>query len=81
MGFLPLPGAECRAGKEGNFAPNGAKREARYSGAALRAHAVVSPFNLSLFSSFDLFCKAKEIKRNPFYMTHLFFNGFSGAGL
>ena len=30
-----------------NFAPNGAKREARYSGAALRAHAVVSPLNLS----------------------------------
>ena len=30
-----------------NFAPNGAKREARFSGATLRAHAVVSPFNLS----------------------------------
>ena len=30
-----------------NFAPNGAKREARYSGATLRAHAVVSPLNLS----------------------------------
>ena len=32
-----------------NFAPIGAKREGkpRFSGAALRAHAVVSPFNLS----------------------------------
>ena len=47
MHFLPLLGAECRAGKEGNFAPMGAKREARYSGAVLRAHAVVSPLKFS----------------------------------
>ena len=32
--------------------PNGAKREARYIGATLRAHAVVSPLNLSAVLSF-----------------------------
>ena len=55
MRFLPLLGAECRAGKEGNFAPNGAKREARYSGAALRAHAVVSPLKFSASHSLHFF--------------------------
>ena len=48
-----------------NFAPNGAKREARFSGATLRAHAVVSPFNLSAEFSLLLFCPAKEKRRNP----------------
>ena len=48
-----------------NFAPNGAKREARFSGAALRAHAVVSPLNLSAEFSLLLFCLAKEKQRNP----------------
>ena len=43
-----------------NFAPNGAKREARYSGAALRAHAVVSPLKFSAESSLLLFCKQKK---------------------
>ena len=47
-----------------NFAPNGAKREARYSGAALRAHAVVSPLKFSAESSLLLFCPAKEKQRN-----------------
>ena len=47
-----------------NFAPNGAKREARFSGATLRAHAGVSPFNLSAEFSLLLFCSAKEKQRN-----------------
>ena len=47
-----------------NFAPNGVKREVRFSGATLRAHAVVSPFNLSAEFSLLLFCPAKEKQRN-----------------
>ena len=52
-----------RKGRE--LCPIGAKREARFSGAALRAHAVVSPLNLSAESSLLLFCPAKEKQRNP----------------
>ena len=52
-----------RKGRE--LCPNGAKREARYSGAALRAHAVVSPLKFSAESSLLLFCPAKEKQRNP----------------
>ena len=45
-----------------NFAPNGAKREGkpRYSGATLRAHAVVSPLNLSAEFSLLFFCVQKK---------------------
>ena len=54
-----------RKGRE--LCPNGAKREGkpRFSGAALRAYAVVSPFNLSASHSLLLFCPAKEKQRNP----------------
>ena len=49
-----------------NFAPNGAKREARFSGAALRAHAVVSPLKFSAESRY-IFSPKKfnEIPYNP----------------
>ena len=42
--------------------PNGAKREGkpRYSGATLRAHAVVSPLNLSAEFSLLFFCVQKK---------------------
>ena len=45
-----------------NFAPNGTKREARYSGVC-RAHAVVSPLKFSANHSLHFF--AEKMQRNP----------------
>ncbi len=52
-----------RKGRE--LCPIGAKREGkpRFSGAALRAHAVVSPLNLSASPSLYFFCE--KMQRNP----------------
>ena len=50
-----------------NFAPNGAKREARFSGATLRAHAVVSPLKFSAESSLLLFCAQKKSNETRLY--------------
>ena len=81
MRFLPLLGAECRAGKEGNFAPNGAKREARYSGAALRAHAVVSPLKFSASTRcFCFACKRKATKQRCMGRCHGVTEGIRGLG-
>ena len=54
-----------------NFAPNGAKREARFSGAALRAHAVVSPLIFPQFSSLLFFCGTKEKQRKKSWRSAL----------
>ena len=61
---LTRRGVPSRKGRE--LCPNGAKREGklRFSGAALRAHAVVSPLKFSAESSLLLFCPAKEKQRN-----------------
>ena len=50
-----------RKGRE--LCPIGAKREARFSGAALRAHAVVSPLKFSASHSLYFFCE--KMQRNP----------------
>ena len=54
-----------RKGRE--LCPVGTKREARFSGAALRAHAVVSPLKFSAESSLLLFCAQKKSNETEMY--------------
>ena len=61
MLFLPIRNAEPEPERKETL-PIGAKREGkpRYSGATLRAHAVVSPLNLSAEFSLLFFCVQKK---------------------
>ena len=63
MLFLPIRNAEHEPERKGTLPRMRAKREARFSGAALRAHAVVSPLNLSANHSLHFF--AEKMQRNP----------------
>ena len=56
-----------RKGRE--LCPVGTKREGkpRFSGAALRAHAVVSPLKFSAESSLLLFCEQKKSNETEMY--------------
>ena len=57
------------SGKGRELCPIGAKREGkpRYSGAALRAHAVVSPLKFSASHSLLLFCEQKKSNETRLY--------------